>query len=147
ASPDATDHNGHGTHVAALVAGTGAAAGGARRGGALGASLLSGKVLGDDGTGQFSRIIAGLEWAIGQGARVVNMSLSSDTPSTGQDPLSLAVNALSAEHGVLVVASAGNAGPGRGTIGAPGAADTALTVGAVNGQDRLATFSSRGPRP
>ena len=147
ASPDATDHNGHGTHVAALVAGTGAGAGGARRGVAFGASLLSGKVLGDDGTGQFSDIIAGLEWATAQGARVVNLSLSSDAPSTGRDPLSLAVDTLSAERGVLFVASAGNTGPAAGTIGAPGAAGAALTVGAVDRHDRLAAFSSRGPRP
>ena len=146
ASPDATDHNGHGTHVASIVAGTGAAAHGDRRGVAFGATLLSGKVLGDDGTGSFSAIISGMEWAVGQGARVVNLSLGSDAPSTGADPLSLAVDTLSAAHGVLFVASAGNSGPAATTVGAPGAADHALTVGAVDRHDRLAGFSSRGPR-
>jgi subtilisin family serine protease len=145
-SPDVSDHNGHGTHVASIVAGTGEASGGARRGVAFGATLLSGKVLDDRGVGSFSSIIAGMEWAAAEGAGVVNMSLSSGFASTGRDPLSLAVDSLTASHGVLFVASAGNTGPGPTTIGAPGAADAALTVGAVDGHDRLADFSSRGPR-
>lgn len=145
-SPFATDRHGHGTHVASIVAGSGAAAAGERRGIAYAATLLSGKVLGDDGTGQFSDIIAGMEWAASNGAKVVNMSLGGDAPSTGQDPLSLAVNALTASHGTLFVTSAGNRGPRATTIGAPGAADSALTVGAVDRRDRLAEFSSRGPR-
>jgi subtilisin family serine protease len=145
-TPDASDHNGHGTHVASLVAGTGVASGGARRGVAFGATLLSGKVLDDRGVGTFSSIIAGMEWAAAQGARVVNVSLSSDAASTGRDPLSLTVDALTASHGMLFVASAGNRGPDPTTIGAPGAAAAALTVGASDGRDRLASFSSRGPR-
>lgn len=145
-SPFATDRHGHGTHVASIVAGSGAAAVGQRRGVAYAATLLSGKVLGDDGTGQFSDIIAGMEWAASNGAKVVNMSLGSDSPSNGQDPLSLAVDALTASHGTLFVTSAGNRGPRATTIGAPGAADSALTVGAVDRRDRLADFSSRGPR-
>jgi subtilisin family serine protease len=143
---DATDHNGHGTHVASLLAGSGAAAAGARKGVAFGATLLSGKVLDDNGTGQFSAIIAGMEWAAAQGARVVNMSLGADIASNGTDPLSLAVNGLTESRGVLFVTSAGNRGPAAGTIAAPGAADAALTVGAVDDKDRLADFSSRGPR-
>ncbi|MGH3682619.1 MAG: S8 family serine peptidase, partial [Natronosporangium sp.] len=87
-TPDPGDHNGHGTHVASVVAGTGMAAGGARRGVAFEATLLSGKVLDDRGVGSFSSIIAGMEWAVAQGARVVNLSLSSDAASTGRDPLS-----------------------------------------------------------
>ena len=140
------DGNGHGTHVASLVAGSGAASSGARRGVAFGVRLLSGKVLDDRGQGSFSAVIAGMEWAAGAGAQVVNLSLGSGTPSTGLDPMSLAVNALTASHGVLFVASAGNTGPGAGTVGAPGAADAALTVGAADSRDRVADFSSRGPR-
>ncbi|WP_117208454.1 S8 family peptidase [Allorhizocola rhizosphaerae] len=136
-SPTVADLYGHGTHVASIAAG--------RRGVAPGATLLSAKVLGDDGTGTLSDVIEGIEWAVTRGAQVVNLSLSSDTPSTGQDPLSRAVNELS-KAGTLFIASAGNRGPGASTVGAPGAADEALTVGAVDSRDRLADFSSRGPR-
>ncbi|HZX08242.1 S8 family serine peptidase, partial [Kribbella sp.] len=63
-SPSGTeDHFGHGTHVAATIAGTGAGAGGTRKGVAPKADLLVGKVLGDDGYGYDSWIISGMEWA------------------------------------------------------------------------------------
>ncbi|WP_433475837.1 S8 family serine peptidase [Spirillospora sp. CA-142024] len=142
-SPDTVDRFGHGTHVAATIAGTGAAAGGARRGVAPDASLLIGKVLDDDGYGTDSGLIAGMQWAAPQ-AKVVNMSLGGDV-SDGTDPVSQALNELSGEHGTLFVVAAGNDGV-SGSVNAPGTADAALTVGAVDGRDRLAEFSSRGPR-
>ncbi|MGW3555035.1 S8 family serine peptidase [Streptomyces griseoincarnatus] len=140
------DAFGHGTHVASIVGGSGAASGGARKGVAPGADLLIGKVLGDDGFGTESQVIDGMEWAVARGADVVNMSLGSDTPSDGTDPMSRALNELSTSSGALFVVAAGNAGPGQGTIGSPAAADAALTVGAVDRGDSLADFSSRGPR-
>jgi subtilisin family serine protease len=143
-SPDVVDRVGHGTHVAATIAGTGAAAEGARRGVAPDADLLIGKVLDDDGFGFDSEIIAGMEWAAPQ-ADVVNMSVGSDFPSDGTDPLSQAVDALTEQHGTLFVVAAGNSGPDSQTIGSPAAADRALTVGAVDGSDVMADFSSRGP--
>ncbi|TDC52103.1 hypothetical protein E1212_09685 [Jiangella ureilytica] len=139
------DVNGHGTHVAATVAGTGAGSGGARRGVAPGAGLLIGKVIGDDGTGQNSWLIEGMEWAVAQGADIVSMSLSSEV-TDGTDPLSQAVNDLTAASGTLFVAAAGNEGPGATSVRAPGVADAALSVGAVDKSDVLAGFSSRGPR-
>lgn len=147
---DVTDRNGHGTHVASTVAGTGAASDGKEKGVAPGASLHIGKVLNNDGSGQDSWILAGMEWAArDQHAKIVSMSLGGD-PTDGTDPLSQAVNRLSAETGALFVIAAGNSGPEAYTVGAPGAADAALTVGAVNGPgkgvDQLAEFSSRGPR-
>ena len=57
------DVNGHGTHVASTIAGTGAASGGNYKGVAPGADLLVGKVLDDTGSGQDSWVIAGMEWA------------------------------------------------------------------------------------
>ncbi|WP_079252357.1 S8 family serine peptidase, partial [Streptomyces sp. MP131-18] len=57
-----------------------------------------------------------------------------------------AVNRLSADTGVLFVVSAGNDGPRPGTLGSPGTADAALTVGSVDEDDALATSSSIGPR-
>ncbi|MGI5523162.1 S8 family serine peptidase [Micromonospora sp. CA-259024] len=143
---EVTDRHGHGTHVASTIAGTGAASGGAERGVAPGADLHIGKVLNDQGEGQDSWIISGMEWAARTArARVVNMSLGG-RPTDGTDPLSAAVDRLSAETGTLFVIAAGNSGPDAQVVGAPGAAASALTVGAVDAQDRLAVFSSRGPR-
>jgi subtilisin family serine protease len=143
-SPDTVDRNGHGTHVAATVAGSGAGAPGQRSGVAPGADLVIGKVLDDDGSGLLSDVITGMEWAAPQ-ADVVNMSLGSSDPSDGSDPLSQAVDNLTTQHGTLFVVSAGNSGPASQTIGSPAAAEQALTVGAVDRDDRLAELSSRGP--
>ncbi|MEU4173189.1 S8 family peptidase [Streptomyces sp. NPDC026665] len=138
------DMAGHGTHVAATLAGSGARSGGRYKGVAPGARILNAKVLDDSGQGSESSIIAGLEWSAAQGARVANLSLGqADTP--GQDPVEAAVNALSESTGMLTVAAAGNEGPDAGTVGSPGSAKSALTVGAVDGEDRIADFSSIGP--
>ncbi|MEU9918727.1 S8 family serine peptidase [Streptomyces sp. NPDC051001] len=143
ASPDASDHYGHGTHVASIAAGTGAKSAGKYKGVAPGAKLLNGKVLGDDGYGDDSGILAGMEWAVEQGADVVNLSLGGgDTPDI--DPLEAQVNKLSKDKGVLFAIAAGNDG-GEQTIGSPGSAEAALTVGAVDDTDKLAEFSSTGP--
>ncbi|WP_449485918.1 S8 family serine peptidase [Streptomyces avidinii] len=145
-SEDAKDRYGHGTHVASIAAGTGAESGGKFKGVAPGASIINGKVLDDHGYGDDSEIIAGMEWAVAQGAQVVNLSLGgADYP--GVDPLEEAVNKLSAEHGVLFAIAAGNRGEyGSGTVDSPGSADAALTVGAVDDADALAPFSGTGPR-
>ncbi|WP_329538031.1 S8 family serine peptidase (plasmid) [Streptomyces sp. NBC_01450] len=143
---DVTDRHGHGTHVASTIAGTGAASGGKEKGVAPGASLHIGKVLDNDGSGQDSWIVAGMEWAArDQHAKIVSMSLGAD-PTDGPDPLSQAVDSLSAETGALFVVAAGNSGPAPYSLDSPGTADAALTVGAVDSSDRLASFSSRGPR-
>ncbi|MGW5362733.1 S8 family peptidase [Actinopolymorpha pittospori] len=144
-SDGVSDHFGHGTHVASTVAGSGAASGGSRKGVAPESDLVIGKVLDDTGGGQESWAIAGMQWAVDQGARVVNMSFGG-FPSDGSDPVSAAVDELSASSDALFVVAAGNAGPQAGTVTAPGAASAALTVGAVDKQDQLASFSSRGPR-
>ncbi|MFE0632572.1 S8 family serine peptidase [Streptomyces sp. NPDC058864] len=145
-SPDTDDHFGHGTHVASITAGTGAKSGGTYKGVAPGARLLNGKVLGDSGSGSMSQIIAGMEWAVAEKADIVNLSLGTyDSPEI--DPAEAAVNRLSAESGALFVIAAGNNGEqGPATVGSPGSADAALTVGAVDKQDKLASFSSTGPR-
>ncbi|GAA2947767.1 hypothetical protein GCM10011428_78740 [Streptomyces violaceus] len=138
------DRQGHGTHVASTVVGSGAKSGGKYKGVAPGAELLVGKVLDDTGFGDNSDIIAGMQWAVAQGARVVNMSLGEvDTP--GVDPLEKAVNDLSASSGALFVIASGNSGPSDTTVGSPGSAAAALTVAAVDRHDKIASWSSRGP--
>ncbi|MGW3661021.1 S8 family peptidase [Streptomyces sp. NPDC005151] len=139
------DGNGHGTHVAATIAGTGKASDGLRRGVAPGAKLLIGRVCDNDGRCAGDTVIAGMEWAAKSGADVVNMSLGGQA-TDGTDLLSKTVNRLSTGYGTLFVIAAGNNGPKSGTVGSPGAADEALTVAAVDKSDQMAPFSSRGPR-
>lgn len=138
------DKVGHGTHVASTIAGSGAASDGAKKGVAPGAALYVGKVLSDAGEGTESAIIEGMQWARDEGVDVVSMSLGTNTASDGVDPVSQAVNALSADGGPLFVVAAGN-NADVGSIGSPGAAEAALTVGAVSKQDTRAAFSSQGP--
>jgi subtilisin family serine protease len=78
------------------------------------------------------------------GAQIINLSVATDLPTDGTDPLSREVNYL-VEQGIVVVAAAGNRGPAWQTIGAPGSAEFALTVGKVDNRDLVAGDSSRGP--
>ncbi len=138
------DGDGHGTHVASIIAGSGAASNGRYRGVAPAAELYIAKVLDDRGHGYMSQVIAGLDWALAQQVHVVNVSLGTEIPCDGTDALSTACDAL-VERGIVVCAAAGNSGPGEGTIGAPGCARRVITVGASTDHDQVALFSSRGP--
>ncbi|MBB5781799.1 S8 family serine peptidase [Nonomuraea jabiensis] len=140
---DERDVIGHGTHVASTIAGSGAASDGRYRGVAPGVMLLDGKVCESTWCSD-SAVLAGMQWAAEQGARVVNLSLGSpDTPGT--DPLEEAVQTLSDRYGTLFVTAAGNYGADR-TLISPGTADAALQVGAVSKSGEQAEFASRGPR-
>ncbi|MEU5551977.1 S8 family serine peptidase [Micromonospora sp. NPDC047793] len=141
---DPVDRYGHGTHVASTIAGRGTASGGTYRGVAPDADLVSAKVC--DDWCEDSAILAGMHWAaVDKQATVINMSLGGwDGPEI--DPMEEAVNTLTAQTGALFVVSAGNDGPGDRTVGSPGSADAALTVGAVDRDGSLADFSSRGAR-
>ncbi len=139
-----TDVNGHGTHVASTIAGTGVATDAEEKGVAPGAHLVVGKVLSDGGSGAESWIIDGMEWASTQ-APIVSMSLGSSEPSDGTDPMARAVDQLSQANKTLFVIAAGNYGRVSG-IGSPGAATAALTVGAVEKNDERAYFQDLGPR-
>ncbi|OON76643.1 S8 family serine peptidase [Streptomyces tsukubensis] len=143
---ETADRNGHGTHTASTVGGSGAASDGKEKGVAPDADLAVGKVLSDAGEGSESQIIAGMEWASKDlDAKVVSMSLGSTEASDGTDPMAQAVNTLSEENDTLFVIAAGNAGTPV-SVGSPGAADDALTIGAVDSTDTAAYFTSQGPR-
>jgi subtilisin family serine protease len=160
------DPYGHGTHVASLIAGSGAGSrdqnGADYIGMAPGAELVSLRVLDKDGYGLVSDVVLALEWAIKNKdryrLRVVNLSLGLATKESYRTaPMALAVERAVSE-GLIVVASAGNYGklddgtPIVGVIVSPGHTPGALTVGALNtrgtverSDDAVATYSSRGP--
>ncbi|WP_078082953.1 S8 family serine peptidase [Microbulbifer mangrovi] len=137
------DLNGHGTHVATTIAGTGVESDGLWAGMAPETNLVIGKVLGNTGGGSTYGILNGMIWAVEQGADIVSMSLGGSATSCGGPMVDL-VEALSDE--ALFVISAGNSFT-RETVGSPGCAPSALTVGAVDRNNETAVFSSRGPSP
>ncbi len=142
---DGKDRFGHGTHVAGIIAGSGKASGGRYRGVAPDATIYSVKVLGDDGSGKSSDVLAGMEWAVEQKVQVINLSLGTPGPCDGTDAVSYFCDKLVRERGITVVVAAGNEGPGESTVGSPGCAREVITVGATDDLDRIANFSSRGP--
>jgi serine protease AprX len=146
----AYDDDGHGTHVAATIAGEGSVA--SHRGVAPGAALVGVKVLDENGDGYTSDVVAGIEWVVENkdlyGIEAINLSLGGDGCGDGTGPDSVAVNEAVAA-GLVVTVAAGNEGPGTCTIGAPGDAADGITVGAMadfaSGGFSQAWFSSRGP--
>jgi serine protease AprX len=156
------DDNGHGTHVAGIIAGNGYDSLGARAGIAPAAHLIGLKVLDQNGRGVISNVIAALEWVVANKSahniRVANLSVGAAvTESYRTDPLTLAAK-QAVDAGVVVVTAAGNLGrnaagqPQYGAITAPGNAPWVLTVGAFShegtvsrGDDVMAMYSSRGP--
>ena len=152
---DGFDRYGHGTHMSGIIAGTGAASDGQWTGVAPGANLVSVKVAGPDGSTDVSVVIAGLQWVVANRStyniRVLNLAFGTDSvQSYSIDPLDYAVE-QAWFSGILVVASAGNRGPGPNTINKPGDDPFVLTVGAADNHgtpDRssttVAAFSSWG---
>ncbi|WP_425828528.1 S8 family serine peptidase [Streptomyces fractus] len=125
----ATYYTEHGTHVAGIVAGRGAASKErAAHGVAPGASVYAYRALGPYGSGRTSDILAAMDRAADDGMDVVNMSLGAAV----NEPLS--PQALAADNmvldGITMVIAAGNSGPDAQTLGTPGAAALPLTVGA-----------------
>ncbi|MEK6871399.1 MAG: S8 family serine peptidase, partial [Nanoarchaeota archaeon] len=149
---DPMDDHGHGTHVAATAGGKGVL-----QGVAPDATIYAYKVLSAGGSGSFSNVIAAIERSVdpdqdkdfSDHLDVISLSLGAYCgkypPECGpDDSVSRAIdNAVSA--GVVAVIAAGNSGPGEKTIGSPGTAREAITVGAINKQKIVASFSSRGP--
>lgn len=138
------DNNGHGTHVAGIIGGTGASSDGKYRGVAFECEYVIAKVLKGNGSGLMSDVIAGLEYVVEQGARVANLSLGGGGSCDGTDALSVACDAA-VDAGVIMCIAAGNSGPSARTIGSPGCAKKVITIGATDKQDGIASYSSRGP--
>ncbi len=151
----AGDGYGHGTFMAGLIAGSGAASDYRFAGVAPGAQILDVQVADADGNTSLSNVLRGLEAvAADPSVRVVNLSLSAPTALPWHiDPLTRALDVLWAS-GITVVVPAGNDGQAARTVTSPGTDPTLLTVGAVDeggtaerADDTVAAWSSRGPAP
>ena len=153
---DGLDRYGHGTHMAGIIAGDGTASNGQYVGVAPGAHVVSVKVGGYNGATDVSVVIAGLQWIIMHktqyNIRVLNLSFGTDgVQHYSIDPLDYAVEQVW-KAGITVVVSAGNRGPGSGTIDKPADDPFVISVGAVDTKqtplpldDTVAPFSAVGP--
>ena len=134
---------GHGTFVAGLVAGSGAASNGRFKGVAPAANLM-GLSAGDL---TLLNVLAGFDYllvnAAEQHVRVVNCSFSANTVFDTNDPVNVATKMLT-DNGVNIVFSAGNTGPGQHTLNPYAVAPWVISVGATDTAAHLANFSSRG---
>lgn len=141
------DGHGHGTHVCGTVAGPLRPKNGARYGIAPDCELLVVKVLSNSGAGYDSWILKGLNWAIAQGADVINMSLGS-ARRVGE-PASLKYEALARNHltgsnSTVIVAAAGNDSnrpQSVAPVGNPAACPSIMAVAAVDNAGTVAPFS------
>jgi subtilisin family serine protease len=131
------DVNGHGTHVAGII---GAGLNGV---GVVGVApevtILPVRVLDANGVGPNSDIGKGITWAVDHGAKVINVSIGSDTKSAS---VSTAVG-YAVDHGVTVVAAAGNGGP-TGKPRYPAALSEVIAVGALDPNGDVASYSTNG---
>ena len=152
-----TDPNGHGSHVAGIIANTQIGTDNEWDGVSPGVDLVGVRVLDANGFGTYDRVIQGIQWVIQNkdvyNIKVMNLSLVSAVQSPyWADPLNQAVMQAWAQ-GITVVVSAGNGGPGAMTIGVPGNNPYVITVGAFTdsytpydwNDDYLAPFSAAGP--
>ena len=136
-STDTTDDNGHGTHVAGtLVQNTnnGIGVSGVAY---YNAKVMPVKALDARGQGSFAHIIAGINYAVVNGAKIINMSL---TAQTGSQALEDAIN-QARSNGVIIVAAAGNQGA---AVGYPAAYDNVVAVGAIRCDETRAYYSNFG---
>ena len=150
------DDNGHGTHVAGIIASNGISSNGKYKGVAPEANILGVKALDESGSGNTSDIVSAIQWVIETkdvyNTKVLNISLGSPaTDPLHSDPLVHACNEA-VNAGLTVVVAAGNSGPSKKTILSPGNSPNVITVGAIDdnktpelNDDTIADFSSRGP--
>jgi subtilisin family serine protease len=136
------DDNGHGTHVAGTI--------GAKYDGkgvvgvAPEVQLYGVKVLDANGSGSLSDVVRGIIWATNNNIQVANMSLGTSQPS---EIMARAVRYAKA-RGMVIVAAAGNSGPGENgesSVGYPAAYPQTIAIGASDSDDKVAPFSSTGP--
>lgn len=143
------DDSGHGTHVAGILAGSGAASGGQYQGIAPNCHMIPVKILDKRGNGRLQDVLRALQWIetnrTRYGIRIINISVG----SAGRDSraASLLIDAVEQawDNGFVVVTAAGNMGPAYGSITAPGSSKKVITVGSSDHLDRISSVSGAGP--
>lgn len=134
----ANDDNGHGSHVAGIIAAVD------NKIGVIGVGpnidLYAVKVLNRNGSGYLSDIIEGLDWCIANGIQVINMSLGTPTYNKSFEDAIKRVDAA----GITQVAAAGNSGPYNNTVNYPAKFSEVIAVSAIDNTNTIAYFSSRG---
>ena len=151
------DPNGHGSHVAGIIANSQKDDDGEWNGIAPGVNLVGVRVLNAEGYGTYEKVILGLQWVIKNKARyniqIVNLSLVAPVESPyWADPLNQAVTQAWA-NGLTVIVAAGNDGPGAMSVTVPGNNPYVITVGAFTDNftpdnwddDYIPSFSGAGP--
>lgn len=146
------DDNGHGTHIAGILAGSGACCGGLYRGIAPGCHYIVIKILNKQGEGNIENVLMGIHWLLQHhkeyNIRIVNISVGSTKGKNFSEnsPLVTSVNKLWSA-GLTVFTAAGNHGPSPQSIGAPGNSRKIITVGSsdIIGSSSGRDFSGRGP--
>jgi subtilisin family serine protease len=150
---DLIDRDGHGTHVAGIIGGSGAKSAGYYRGIAPEVTLIAYKIAGGR-TGLEANAVAAIQAALDSGADIINYSHGfsprariGEPPWLWSDRYALIEDAFAVAEtrGVLCVVAAGNEGPAAGSITRPGGLNEVLTVGAVGADGRVSERSSRGP--
>lgn len=143
------DDNGHGTHVAGILAGSGRASAGRYRGMAPDCKLVSVKVLDRYGNGKKETLLEAFAWILGNfrklGIRIVNISVGTTFRNTKNQMLLVSGVERLWDEGLVVVAAAGNDGPGSGSVTAPGCSRKIITVGSSDLLEGRSGISGRGP--
>lgn len=149
-----SDPNGHGTHVAGILCGSGRCSHGQVRGMAPGAQLVVVRVLDGAGNGKTDRVLAALQWVLDNlgryRIRVVNFSVGFLPGADDGEQIQI-MEALEAlwDRGVVVVTAAGNNGPRDGSVTVPGISRKVITVGASDdlqgGRNMPKGYSGKGP--
>ncbi len=153
---DVSDDCGHGTHISGIIGGTGMASEGRYQGLAPRCHFISMKVLDKYGNGSIESVTGALYWLIDHGreydVRIINISMGSSVEESEGDPVLLNAVEDAWDAGFVVCAAAGNQGPDRSSITAPGTSPKVITVGSSD-DNRLvrvmgklkANYSGRGP--
>lgn len=153
----AYDDNGHGTHIAGIIAGRGLLNNGKYTGIAPKSQIVSVKVLSSDGKGRMKDMKNGIEWIIANAKkyniRIVNMSVGATDTKETEDSELVKVTERLWDNGIVVVAAAGNNGPEYNSISSPGISRKIITVGSydddkkvsISGNRVMVNYSGRGP--